>query len=93
MRTDNELYIIIFDLISSILNNFLVVGECPPNNYNLDANLYSQLHFDNLAIIELVITLESKLNIEISDEELETFETVKDIVEVCQNKLSRITTT
>ena len=47
----------------------------------MDASLESDLQADSLDSLEVVMTLQDKFDIEISDEDAMTFKTVRDIVE------------
>ena len=52
-----------------------------------DQNLFSDLMFDSLEYIELIMDLEEAFNIEINDEDVEVIETVKDVyalIEKCK---------
>ena len=46
----------------------------------LDSSLIKDLKADSLDVVELVMTLEEKFNIQIPDEEAEKISTVRDIV-------------
>jgi acyl carrier protein len=46
-----------------------------------EANLFEDLNFDSLDTVETVITVEEAFDIEILDEDTDSFETVQDIVD------------
>jgi len=45
------------------------------------ARLVEDLGFDELDLVELTMSLEERFNVEILDEDLNSFKTVKDVVE------------
>ena len=54
-----------------------------------DSHLEDDLGFDELAFVELVIALEKRLDIEISDEDSMTWERVRDALDYLQSRQSR----
>jgi acyl carrier protein len=55
--------------------------NCAEESVVLNADLKEDLSIDSLDAVELNMALEEKFNITISDEDLTTFATVKDIVD------------
>jgi acyl carrier protein len=54
---------------------------------NFDSNTkFSELGLDSLDKVEIIMYLEEEFNIEITDEEGDNVNTVKDLVELIQNK-------
>jgi len=51
-----------------------------------NTNLINDLNADSLDIVEFMMKLEDKLDIEIDDEELEETKNIKDIVDIINNK-------
>jgi len=62
--------------VSKRLNNTLVSRE---------SNLVTDLEFDSLGILELVMDLEDEFNINISDRYFKDVKTVKDIIVLLEN--------
>ena len=60
-----------------------------PEEVKLEASFSDDLGADSLDLIELVIELEEKYNIEIPDEDAERMNTVDDIIRYVANKTSR----
>lgn len=52
----------------------------------LDASLKDDLGIDSLDSVEIVLELESRFDIKISDEELASIKTVGDIVKILEDK-------
>ncbi|NLA78761.1 MAG: acyl carrier protein [Erysipelothrix sp.] len=52
----------------------------------LETHLRDDLNFDSLMILELVLELESELDIEIEDAEVATFTRVADVVKILETK-------
>ena len=72
--TQEELYQKIKDVL---INEF----EVEEDAISLDANLFMDLELDSLDAIDLMVTLDKELGIEIKTEEMQNIRTVKD---VCQ---------
>lgn len=51
-----------------------------------ETHLRDDLNFDSLMILELVLELESELDIEIEDAEVATFTRVADVVKILETK-------
>ena len=60
-----------------------------PEEVKLEASFSDDLGADSLDLIELVIELEEKYNIEIPDEDAERMNTVDDIIRYVANKTNR----
>lgn len=57
------------------------------NDLHLDMKLVEDLGLDSLDLVELVLHLEDSTNIYISDDEMDTMETIRDIWEIMLHKL------
>ncbi len=59
-------------------------------NITEDMDLNADLQLDSLDLVDLAMTLEEiyNFNIEITDEELEEFKTITDVIDVINNKLN-----
>jgi acyl carrier protein len=55
--------------------------ECAPESIKLETRLEEDLEADSLDLVELAMSLEEELSLEIPDEELEGIRTVKDAVD------------
>ena len=55
-------------------------------NYTPDKNLKDDLKINSARVVDIVLDLEEKFDIEISDEEIEKMKTIKDIIEIVSNK-------
>ncbi|QGZ97674.1 acyl carrier protein [Mycoplasma sp. NEAQ87857] len=56
-------------------------------NFNLDTNV-KELNIDSLDLAMLVVDLENKFNITISDEELMSIQQIKDIINLVEKNLN-----
>jgi acyl carrier protein len=68
----------IFDEIKEVVVEQLNVN---PDEVKLEANFVEDLGADSLDVVELVMALEEKFEIEIPDEDAEGIKTVKDVVD------------
>ena len=62
-------------IISVLVEEFEVEGD----DINLDANLFTDLELDSLDAIDLMVTLDKELGIEIKTEEMKDLRTIKDV--------------
>lgn len=53
----------------------------------LNTHLYKDLNFDSLDAVEIIVELEEKFKVELQDEDVEKFKTVKDLVKIVNSKL------
>jgi len=66
----------VFDKIKSVLvEEFEVEAE----SVSLESNLFTDLEMDSLDAIDLMVTLDKELGIEIKTEEMQDMRTVKDV--------------
>ena len=66
----------IYEKIVAILINEFEINE---QDIHLDANLFTDLKLDSLDTIDLMVTLDKELGIEIKTEEMKDIRTVKDV--------------
>ncbi|MBQ4068550.1 MAG: acyl carrier protein [Lachnospiraceae bacterium] len=71
-----------FEKVKEIIMETL---SCAEDKITLEASLKDDIGADSLDAVELNMALEEAFNISISDEDLMTFTTVKDIVEYIDN--------
>jgi acyl carrier protein len=68
----------IFDEVKEVIVEQLNVNE---DEVKLESNFVEDLGADSLDVVELVMALEEKFEIEIPDSEAEKIQTVKDVVD------------
>ncbi len=68
----------VFDDVKAVIVEQLSVNE---SEVKLESKFDSDLGADSLDVVELVMALEEKFEIEIPDEEAEKISTVKDVVD------------
>jgi acyl carrier protein len=68
----------LFDEIKEVIVEQLNVN---PEEIKLESNFVEDLGADSLDVVELVMALEEKFEIEIPDSEAEKIQTVKDVVD------------
>ena len=76
----------IFDAVSAIISDKLWVSE---SEITEKANFVSDLGADSLDVVELVMEIEKKFDIQIPDQDAETFKTVGDAVDYIAGKLNK----
>ncbi len=76
----------IFDAVSAIISDKLGVSE---SEITEKANFVSDLGADSLDVVELVMEIEKKFDIQIPDHDAETFKTVGDAVAYISSKLEK----
>ena len=76
----------IFDAVSAIISDKLGVSE---SEITEKANFVSDLGADSLDVVELVMEIEKKFDIQIPDQDAETFKTVGDAVDYSAGKLNK----
>lgn len=57
-----------------------------PDDVTMDAELAQDLGINSLELADLVYTCEEKFNVEIGDDELQSFKTVGDVVRFLESK-------
>ena len=66
----------VYDKIASVL---VEEFEVESDDINIDANLFTDLELDSLDAIDLMVTLDKELGIEIKTEEMKDLRTIKDV--------------
>ena len=72
MATQEEVY----SKIKSVLMDEFEVEE---DDISMEANLFTDLELDSLDAIDLMVTLDKELGIEIKTEEMQDMRTIKDV--------------
>ena len=75
----------VFSLIQGRLAELI---ECDPETIKLETRLEEDLEADSLDLVELAMSLEEELSLEIPDEELEGIRTVGDAVDFVAERVS-----
>ena len=73
----------LFDKIQDIIVEQLGVA---PEMVTMETNLIKDLEADSLDAVEIILAIEEEFEIEISDEEAETIQTVQDLVNYVEAK-------
>jgi acyl carrier protein len=73
-------------MLENIKEVLVEVAGVNPDSVKLEADLKNDLDIDSLASVELCLELETKFDIEIDDDELNTLVTVNDIVKLIESK-------
>ena len=72
-----------FDKIKEMLAEKLGISE---DKITLESEIVKDLGADSLDLVEMLLSLEENFGITISDEQTENVNTVKDIVDILENK-------
>ena len=75
----------VFSLIQGRLAELI---ECDPETIKLETRLEEDLEADSLDLVELAMSLEEELSLEIPDEELEGIRTVGDAVDFVAGRVA-----
>jgi acyl carrier protein len=75
----------VFELVRGRLAELI---ECEPDRIELTTRLEEDLEADSLDLVELAMSLEEELSLEIPDEELEGIRTVGDAVDFIADRVS-----
>ena len=75
----------VFGLIRGRLAELI---ECDPDTIKLETRLEEDLEADSLDLVELAMSLEEELSLEIPDEELEGIRTVGDAVDFVAGRVA-----
>ena len=74
----------VFDKIKDIIVEQLDVEE---DAVTMEASITDDLGADSLDVVDLVMSIEERFDVEIPDEEVENIKTVGDIVKYIENKV------
>lgn len=74
----------VFETLKTVIIDRLGVSE---SEITMEASFKEDLGADSLDVVELVMELEDAFEIEISDDDAEKLQTVKDVVEYVENQL------
>ena len=77
------------DTLTKLRNIMLENTNIDVSSLSLSTNLQSDLSLDSLGMVELAVYIEDEFNIKLSDEKIESFETIKDIVEYIENTINK----
>jgi acyl carrier protein len=72
LATQEEVY----NKVKSVLMDEFEVEE---ENISMESNLFTDLELDSLDAIDLMVTLDKELNIEIKTEEMQDLRTIEDV--------------
>lgn len=67
------------ELYSKIKNVLIEEFEVEEDIISIEANLFTDLHLDSLDAIDLMVTLDKELGIEIKTEEMQNIHTIEDV--------------
>ncbi|WOE69617.1 acyl carrier protein [Hydrogenimonas thermophila] len=82
MITEQE----IFEKTKAILVKEFEVEE---DSITIDADLFEDLGFDSLDAIDLVVTLDKELDVELKTEEMGNIRTIKDVCDFVNSKTAK----
>ena len=74
----------IFDKVKSIIIEQLGIED--ESTLTLEASLMKDLEADSLDAVEIIMAIEDEFDIEVSDEDAESFENIGDIVKYIEEK-------
>ena len=69
------------DRIKEIIEDYIGIDF---NIRNEDGNLFTDLGFDSLDLIEILVSVEKEYNISISNDDADSWQTIDDIVKSCK---------
>ncbi len=72
-----------FEKVKEMLVDKLGISE---DKVTLDSEIIKDLGADSLDLVEMILSLEENFGVTVTDEQTETIKTVKDIVEIIDNK-------
>lgn len=75
------------DILIFVQQVIAEVAGIPPANLTVYTDLLEDLELDSLALYEIVIELEEKYDLQISDEEIDKIKTIGDIVQYIDSRL------
>ena len=72
-----------FEKVKEMLVDKLGISE---DKVTLDSEIIKDLGADSLDLVEMILSLEENFGVAVTDEQTETIKTVKDIVDIIDNK-------
>ncbi len=72
-----------FEKVKEMLVDKLGISE---DKVTLDSEIIKDLGADSLDLVEMILSLEENFGVTITDEQTESIKTVKDIVDIIDNK-------
>ncbi len=76
------------EVFEVIKDYFINEFEVPEEKITLEAHLFTDLGLDSIDALDMIGMLESKVDIDVDEEELKKIRTVKDVVDYVVKKLS-----
>ncbi len=76
----------IFEKIKAIL---VKEFEADEETMTMESNLFEDLDFDSLDAIDLVVTLDKELGVELKTEEMNDIRTIKDVCDFVKSKTAK----
>ncbi len=76
----------IFEKIKAIL---VKEFEADKDTITMESNLFKDLDFDSLDAIDLVVTLDKELGVELKTEEMNDIHTIKDVCDFVKSKITK----
>ncbi len=76
----------IFEKIKAILVKEFEVDK---DTITMESNLFKDLDFDSLDAIDLVVTLDKELGVELKTEEMNSIITIKDVCDFVKSKITK----
>ena len=77
-------FVMVFERIRQILVDQLDLEE---EKITMEADIVEDLEADSLDVVDLVMTMEDEFGVEVSDEQIENFRTVGDIVRYIEENI------
>lgn len=78
------------EAIAEVIRDFVImILDYPPETVREIDAFYDDLGFDSLDMMELTMSLEEEFNIEITDDEAEHLQTVRQAIDFVHNRLSQ----
>lgn len=74
----------VFEVLKEII---VEVKDVTPEEIELESRFNEDLNADSLDVVEMLMLLEERYDIEIPEEEAENMKTVKDVVNYIENRL------
>lgn len=74
-RSQDEVFETISGMLAALLN-------LPAGRFSMDTEIFEELPLDSLQLYELIVDLESKYSLRISDEAIEKIRTIADVVDM-----------